>query len=154
MTKKSNLTGALILFVFGGAVCFEARKLGIGRFSAPQAGFFPYWLAVGLLLTSGALIIKSLRLTEKRPADTPGFWKGIPWERILLVVTGILLYAFLLEPLGYLIATTLLMVFLFSLAQPQRWLSVVVWGVAVSVLTYVLFKVWLQVPFPAGLLGS
>lgn len=154
--KKSELIGALFLFVFGGIGCFEALKLEIGTISNPKTGFFPFLLAVGLLLISGVLIIKSLSMREEKSDDTPGFWEGVPLKKILLVVGGMVLYGFLLEPLGYLIATTLLIAFLFKVARPQRWrwLSVFVWSAGISIITYVLFKVWLQVQFPVGLLAA
>jgi putative tricarboxylic transport membrane protein len=151
--KKYNLAGALVLFAFGAAVSFEAQKLGIGRVSAPRAGFFPFWLGVSLLLSSGILVIKFLLSAEKKTSEDRVSLKGTSWKKILWVVTGVLLYAFLLEPVGYLVATTLLMIFLFRASESQRWLSVAVWSVAVSVLTYILFKIWLQVQFPAGFLG-
>ncbi len=151
--KKYNLAAALVLFVFGAAVSFEARKLGIGRVSAPRAGFFPFWLGISLLLSSGILVIKFLLSAEKKPPEDHASRMGMAWRKILFVVTGVLLYAFLLEPLGYLIATCLLMVFLFRASESQRWFSVVSWSVMVSALTYVLFKIWLQVQFPAGFLG-
>lgn len=151
--KKYSLTGAFVLFAFGAAVSFEAQKLGIGRVSAPRAGFFPFWLGVSLLLSSGVLVVKLLLSAEKKPSDDRGLLKGSAWRKVFWVVIGILLYAFLLEPLGYLIATSLLMIFLFSASESQRWFSVVVWSVVVSALTYVLFKIWLQVQFPAGFLG-
>ena len=151
--KKYSLAGAFFLFVFGAAVSFEAQKLGIGRVSAPRAGFFPFWLGVGLLLSSGILVIKLLLSAKERPSGDRSLLKGSAWRKVFWVVIGILLYAFLLEPLGYLIATSLLMIFFFRASKSQRWFSVVVWSVVVSILTYVLFKVWLQVQFPVGFLG-
>ena len=151
--KKYNLAGALLLFVFGGVVSFEARKLGIGRVSAPGAGFFPFWLGISLLLSSGILVIRLLISAEVKSPGDPGSLKGTAWQKIVLVVIGLLLYAFLLEPLGYLIATSFIMIFLFKAGESQRWFTVVVWSIAVSALTYVLFKIWLQVQFPVGFLG-
>jgi hypothetical protein len=45
------------------------------------------------------------------------------------------------------------MAFLFKAAGRQRWISVLVWSGGVSIVTYLLFKVWLQVQFPVGLFG-
>jgi len=151
--KKYNLAGALVLLAFGAAVSFEARKLGIGRVSAPGAGFFPFWLGVSLLLSSGFLAVTFLLSAEKKSIEERVLLKGTAWHKVVWVVTGVLLYAFLLEPAGYLVATTLLMIFLFRASESQRWLSMTVWSVAVTVLTYILFKIWLQVQFPTGFLG-
>jgi putative tricarboxylic transport membrane protein len=151
--KRYHLAGALVLFVFGAGVSFEARKLGIGRVSAPGAGFFPFWLGLSLFLSSGILGIRLLLSAEMKSSGDHGSLKGTAWQKIVLVVIGVLLYAFLLEPLGYLISTSFLMIFLFKASGPQRWRSVVIWSVAVSILTYVLFKIWLQVQFPVGPLG-
>ncbi len=98
-------------------------------------------------------MIKLILSDEKKSSHDNASPERTAWRRILFVVIGILLYAFLLEPLGYLIATCLLMVFLFRASESQHWFSVVIWSVMVSALTYVLFKIWLQVQFPVGLLG-
>jgi putative tricarboxylic transport membrane protein len=151
--KKYNVIGALLLLGFGIGVGWEAWKLGIGTVSQPEAGFFPFWSGTALVLFTGVLAIKSLCRTETKSSGDRTFWQDIAWGKILLVVVALLVYAFLLEPIGYLITTTLIMIFLFMAIEPQRWYKAVAWSVAVSVLTYALFKVWLQVQLPIGLWG-
>jgi putative tricarboxylic transport membrane protein len=151
--KKYNVIGALLLLGFGMGVCGEAWKLGIGTVSQPEAGFFPFWSGAALVLFTAVLAIKMLCQTEMKSSGSRKFWKDIAWRKILLVVVALFVYAFLLEPIGYLITTILIMIFLFMAVEPQRWYKAVAWSVSVSALTYALFKVWLQVQLPIGLLG-
>ena len=54
--------------------------------------------------------------------EAEGFlWQGVKWRRSLSVVLAVLVYALLLPHLGYLIATFILMVVLFSLYDRKKW---------------------------------
>jgi putative tricarboxylic transport membrane protein len=151
--KRYHLGGALFLFAFGGLVCFEARKLEVGKIFKPGPGFFPFWLGAALILVSGMLIIQFAGDRRKESDEFKGLWRNLAWEKILFVLIALLLYAFFLESLGYMISTALLMLFLFRAVEPQRWTVVILGSFITSLFTYVLFKVWLQVQLPTGLLG-
>ena len=63
-----------------------------------------------------------------------------------------LVYALVLEPLGFLLATFGLLLFFFKALQRQRWLVAVGGAVATSLVSHLVFKVWLGVNLPGGLL--
>jgi hypothetical protein len=56
-----------------------------------------------------------------------------------------------LERLGFLLATFVLLLFFFTALQRQHWLVALGGSVATSLATYLVFKVWLGVNLPAGL---
>lgn len=149
--KRYQLGSAIFLLLFGAFICLEARKLDMGRIVKPGPGFFPFWLGMALIIVSLALIIQSTR--GKADAPTQGLWKGLRWEKILYTLAALLLYSFLLESLGYILATFLLLLFLFRAIESQRWPVVISGSVVTSLFTYALFKLWLQVQLPVGLWG-
>lgn len=149
--KRYQVISASFLLFFGAIICWEARNLDMGRIVKPGPGFFPFWLGFSLTLVAAALIIHHRRKNPKEPAQA--LWKGRQWNKIVYLLGALLLYAFFLEFLGYLIATFCLMFFLFRSVEKQKW-SVVIFGSIISSLTtYLLFKVWLQVQLPMGLWG-
>ena len=103
------------------------------------------------VLVAAALIIQQRWAKTGEPA--PGLWKGRQWGKIIYILGALSLYAFFLEFLGYLISTFLLMFFLFRAVEKQKWPVVILGSLSTSLLTYGLFKIWLQVQLPVGLWG-
>ena len=62
-------------------------------------------------------------------------------------------YTLLLEFLGYLPSTLLLMVFLFWGIYPHPWWVIITGGVGSAILSYLLFHVLLKIDLPIGFLG-
>jgi putative tricarboxylic transport membrane protein len=149
--KRYQIISAVFLLFFGAIICWEARKLDMGRIVKPGPGFFPFWLGIFLILVTVALIIHHRRTNPKEPAQA--LWKGRQWNKIVYLLGALLLYAFFLEFLGYLIATFSLMFFLFRSVEKQNWPVVILGSVSSSLITYLLFKVLLQVQLPMGLWG-
>ena len=151
--RKYQIGSAVFLLIVGSFFSFEARTLKIGRISQPGPGFFPFWLGLALILLSLALILQIMR--GKIGSGVPGepLWKGLQWPKIIFLLGALLFYAIFLESLGYLLATFLLMFFLFRAVEPQRWSVVIAGSVVTSLFTYILFRLWLQVQLPMGLWG-
>ena len=150
--QRHQFGSAVFLIFFGTLICWEARKLDIGRIVKPGPGFFPFWLGFFLILIAAALIMQQRWAKTGEPA--PGLWKGRQWGKIIYILGALSLYAFFLEFLGYLISTFLLMFFLFRAVEKQKWPVVILGSLSTSLLTYGLFKIWLQVQLPVGLWGG
>jgi len=152
MPRRSDLWSGAFLLLLGLAYSWEAQKLGLGTPRTPAPGFFPFLL--GSLLGLLSLIFLYTTFSRKRTeAPSPGLWKGLRWPKTLLILATITAYIFLVEPLGNLIATLLLMGFLFKGIEPQRWRVALLGAVLSSSETYILFKVFLQVQLPRGILS-
>ena len=80
-------------------------------------------------------------------------WVEIMWTGWLLDGMDSVIYALVLEWLGFLLSTFGLLVFFFRTLQRQSWLVVVTGSLATSLLSYLVFKTWLGVNLPGGLLG-
>lgn len=72
---------------------------------------------------------------------------------VIGTLAGLLVYALVLERVGFLLATCALLLFFFRALQRQRWVVAVGGSIAMSVLAYLVFKVWLGVNLPGGLLA-
>jgi hypothetical protein len=81
------------------------------------------------------------------PGDRPEGW------RVFATVLALVAYTVGLEPLGFLGATLALLLFLFRAVGRQSWPVALSGSVATTFLTYALFRGWLQVRLPPGLLG-
>jgi len=140
-----------LLTVAGLVAVNEARRLRFGAVTVPGPGLFPLVLAVGLTLVSLILLVAALRAPAGAAAARSGGAGegGIRWK--VLATLGVMLaYAFALEPLGFVAATCGLLCFFFRALEGMRWTVAVAASALTSVVTYVIFKVWLYVRLPPG----
>jgi hypothetical protein len=129
----------------------KAVDLGIGRFSAPGAGFVLFWSSLLFGVLSIVLVIRSLSgKKEGALLSTP--FVGVKWGKALAVMVAIFLYTSFLERVGFLLMTFGLVAVLFALGKVNTWVSIA--GAIVTVmLAYVLFHFGLQGQFPRGILA-
>ena len=149
---RAERWAALALTVFGIAAIAGSRSLPIGTITRPGPGFFPLCLAAALTLVAGVLLVSSLRGAAD-PAATgfAGARAGV--ARAAGTLLALLIYAFVLERLGFGLATFVLIVVLFRAVEPQPW-PIAIGGAAVTVMAaHVLFRVWLGVRLPVGVWG-
>jgi len=154
--KRRDLGSAIFLLAFGLLAVFEARKLTLGTPGRPGAGFFPFSLGLALCGISVALVARAWLLADGKapagaaPVEQPEVSARLQWPKIIYTLLAMLVYAFLLDLLGFLATTVLLLLFLLRTIEPQRWPVAVGVSVASAVGAYGLFK-WLGVRLPPGL---
>jgi len=100
---------------------------------------FPQMLAVPTALLSLFLIL--------RPDPDPGWATGAPAVRQITTVAVLLAYAFLLEDLGYMLATALGTLAMGRLLG-AGWLKSAIAGVVLAVTLFVVFDILLGLPLP------
>lgn len=138
-----RLVGTLLLAI---AVAFGlmARGLHVG-FSDPLGpSAFPIVLAIPLALLSIYLIV--------RPDPSTTWITGQPLVRQLVSVAVLVSYSFVLEPLGFLLATFVALVLL-GLMMGARLGRAALTAVVTSVALYILFDRLLGLPLPVGVLS-
>ena len=148
--RRRDLGAAAVLLGFGLFALTQARGLRFGSIAQPGPGFFPLCLAAAFSLVSLGLLIRALREPGAAAARAAGAEAG---GRLKVIGTlgGLLIYALVLEPLGFLLATFALLLFFFTALQRQRWFVALGGSAATALATYLVFKVWLGVNLPAGL---
>jgi hypothetical protein len=150
--KRSEQVISLFWMTLAGWVCFGAVRLKVGSFSDPGSGFLPFW--VGALLGVLALAhFFNITLAKPQMKGYESPWANVKWRNGVYVIIALLLYTFLLPRLGYILDTFLLMLFLFSLLGRQKWWIVILGTLLIIGITYLVFKIWLLVQFPAGWWG-
>ena len=130
--------GAVALLIFGLFWVWIASGLGLRRDTGPGPGFFP--LVLGVLVATLAAI--NIIRPEVERIELPQL------RRILMILGALAVYAILLEPLGYVVTTALLLAFLFgALSERRHWWQPVS-ALTVSFATYYVFRLVLSVPLP------
>jgi putative tricarboxylic transport membrane protein len=118
---------------------------GFGR-----TGFMPAIVGLIFVFLSPGLLLRKSRDQEAGIILWPQ--KGV-WQKIGFILASLVLYTLLVPWIGYPLATTLFLTMLLRATGTVRWGYGVVFGVGVSASTYVIFKIWLNMPLPAGFWG-
>ncbi|MBM3506051.1 MAG: tripartite tricarboxylate transporter TctB family protein [Alphaproteobacteria bacterium] len=135
-----TVLGALAVFA-----AIEASRYGIGSLNAPGPGFFPFWLATLLGLCATAVLIGAPR--SPPPVMDPGV---VPfgWMRSMGALALLGCYAVLLERVGYVGTTALVLAPLFRIGG-VRWLVAAPLGLLVGIASWALFDA-LALRLPVG----
>jgi len=80
-------------------------------------------------------------------------WATVNWGKIIIILIGIILYATLLQKLGFSFTTFLVMALFFKVIGAQRWFFVLLSSFLTTLVIYLIFEVWLKSQFPKGILG-
>ncbi len=138
---------AALLIIFAAGFLWEARRYPFGSPGAPGPGFLPVVLGVAFLILAIILLIRPGRPIESAlPADRAAA------VRIGTTVVAITLAILLFDRLGFLVVGTALMLTMLLVLDRQPVRAVLLAPIS-TVLVYAVFKVWLRVPLPAGVLS-
>jgi putative tricarboxylic transport membrane protein len=121
----------------------------MGKFKHPGPGFLPLGLAIVLIFLSLILIFTRW---EKTKSPTP-FWPHRTWLRPLLGVVILILYALVIEKLGFIIITFVFLLLWMGVIERLRWKIIVSISVGTTAVLYLIFVLFLEVPLPLGILG-
>ena len=150
MNSHEQLSG-LFWFVISILVCIESVRVKIGTFHNPGPGFLP--LLAGVTLGVLAMILLIMNIKKRRKGKIRELWQGVQWRKVVLALMCLLVYAVFLTKLGYLIGTFGLMLFLFgTIGRTKLWAKTVA-ALVTTLITYLIFYVWLGVQLPKGILG-
>ncbi len=150
--KRYDVYGGIFWLLFGVLVGgISLVDLGLGTPSHPGPGLFPFLIGIIMALVAVALIAMALGSRKKDAAfgQRPSFTRNIPLTLAVLCV-----YALVLEYLGYLISTSILLFYLFKISASVNWRMSLLMTAVVMVASYYFFVVLLQSQLPNGILES
>ncbi len=156
--KRYQYIPALFWIGFSLFVMVFAYRLGLEEkqelegIHNPGPGLMPFLSALLLLLIGLYLLFAPLLKKSRDKIATGVEEKGerVNYGKMILVLGSLFGYAFLLEPLGYLVTTCLALLLLFK-SMGTRWGSSVFASVTTTLLTYFVFT-YLGLLFPDGII--
>lgn len=146
--RKYDVLSGLFLLAVSLAICAGSLRLNVGTLTGPGAGFFP--LVTGMVL--GVFSILILIQAKKTSEEPVKFWAPEANKRgIYLTFLFILLYALLLEWVGFVATTTLFFLLVSRFVFGLRWSTSVFFALVTSFATYFVFTLLLDAPLPQGI---
>jgi len=151
--KRTFLISNLVWIGFAAIVCWGGLKLGFGSFHQPQAGFLPFLSGLVLGLLALVDLISGVINHWKGEKADKEIWADIHWGKLLLTLVMLFIYTVFFNTLGFIIATILLLFFLYRVMEPRPWWVVIIASFITTGLFYVGFKIGLDSQLPGGFLG-
>lgn len=152
-----TLEGPLWIII-GVAICLYSYKMGLGSFHEPEAGFVAFIVGLFLMMMGTCIfILRKIVIQgvpkEERPEicnSEESFFESTVFK-LAYIVGFLLIYALLLNYLGYILTTFLVMFGLF-LGPVRRRFAFAFTASFISVgTTYLVFEVWLHSQLPRGI---
>jgi putative tricarboxylic transport membrane protein len=147
--QRYDLFGGILWLIIGATFAFGSIDLKLGSLQSPGPGFMPFLTGCALALMGLILAVKEIR--QHSGGQGVSFRKF--WPRGFGSLLTAALYSFSIGYLGFLLSTFLLIFFLLKIMGSRKWLSPFLISILTTVGSYLLFDVWLQIRFPAGLFG-
>ncbi len=148
--RRLEFYASIILLCGSLLVCREAYKLSLGPSGIPGPGFVPFVLGALLFLLAGVYLVKTLQLWRRE--QEIALWQGLRWRKVILVFALLFAYALFLERVGFLLCTLLFLMALFSWVDRQKWYWIYIGSPGITFLFYAIFRLWLKIQLPVGLL--
>ncbi|HYV65421.1 MAG TPA: tripartite tricarboxylate transporter TctB family protein [Myxococcales bacterium] len=144
--RAADIATASFLMLLGTLVLVEAIRLGF-RWGpdGPQSGFFPFWLAVVVILHSAAILVQAVRKKSTEPFATRDQLRmvlTVAWPAAAMVL--------LTHFIGLYVAAALYLAFYMRLVGRHSWVATVGLSLAIPLATFVVFEKWFLVPLPKG----
>lgn len=153
MSSKKDLVSGSVLFGVGVILAWQTSSFTIWEsYNEPGPGFFPLGIAILIIGLSLVLILKALFMTlsskdgQALPTTTT---KSIDFIPIVSYGGAILLFGFILEKVGFILAALVLMMITLKV-EKKSWKITLFFSAMTVTISYLLFKILLGVPFPQG----
>jgi len=155
--QKAYVISGTIFFLLGGWITYSSWSWPYSTSLGPGPGFFPRW--IGILIAASGLTLgltNALALRKKKQQE-PERASSLLFDpsRMLgvgLTAGAICVSVFLLRPLGFAPTIFIFALFLLQIMGKWGWLKSFFLSVAVSVGLFWIFKIWLYIPLPSGIL--
>ena len=152
--RKAEIWVSVAFVCLGIMVIADSIRLGfMWGMSGPESGFFPFYLGVGIVISSLLVLYDVYARYKKegagKPLMPPGAIKPILW--VLIPATGMVLIT---EFVGLHIAAALYLAFYMRVVGKIGWVTTLLVGIISPLSLYFTFDKLFLIPLPQGLWGA
>jgi putative tricarboxylic transport membrane protein len=159
--RTADLITASFLMAVGALVIFDSVRIGIGwGTDGPKSGFFPFWLALLLVVVCAGIVAQAARHAKTTAFVTreqlgPVLWVLVPATVFVLLTSGIEvdlsgMGRLHVPSVGLYVAAAVYLAFYMRKVGGHKWTTVAVLAVGIPVATFLIFEKWFLVQMPKG----
>ncbi|MGE5169974.1 MAG: tripartite tricarboxylate transporter TctB family protein, partial [Rudaea sp.] len=140
---------AAVVLLFGLLFLYTSYELGFRWGSdGPQSGFFPFYVSLFLCIASAAILIHGLRGTDRKSHEI--FVSADQFRQVLSVLIPAGIFVLGIQLIGIYVASAFYIAVFMRWLGKYSWLKSLLLALAVSVIAFMMFEVWFQVPLYKG----
>ena len=145
-TRVAEVVTAGVLMLLGAIVLMDAVRLGFGWGpDGPRSGFFPFWLALIMIVACVVICVQALANGERKSFVTRE--QLGPVLKVLWPATAAVA---LMHLIGLYVASALYMGFYMRWIGRHSWPTVLLVALSISLGSFLVFEEWFLVPMPKG----
>jgi len=148
--RTMNIVVALALMTVATIVMVSSARLGAGwaKDVGPDSGYFPFYVALILFITSAVTLMQNVRL--RAPDGGGSFIARGEMKMVLQVLIPTIIFVVLSIYIGIYISTFLFIGFFMTWhGRYPVWKTLPI-AIAVPIAIFVIFEIWFLVPLPKG----
>jgi hypothetical protein len=151
--RTTELLVAIILAIISVGIMWKSTELNIGwvKGSGPGGGAWPFWLAVGMLLTSIWTIIRWVRRVTPQSRSTEVFITADTLTIIGPVVIGLVLLMAGTHIIGMYFSVFFFMLAFVRFLGRHSWTTTIALSIGAPVVMFLLFEWALTTSLPKGI---
>lgn len=147
-TRWPELIVAAVLMLLAVLVIVDSLRVGTGwAEDGPRSGYFPFYIGVLLLLSSGSVLVG--QLLKWRGEDSE-FAKRTQIALVIAVLVPMAVYVGLIALIGIYLASLALIAYFMRRHGRYGWLLTGSVAVGVPLFFFIVFERWFLVPLPKG----
>ena len=123
-------------------------RLGIGKANDPGPGFFPFLAGLMIAILSLAIIISSLKKSQKYNPEEGALVSG----KAALISVVLLLFGLFVEKAGFFVCTFFATLLMLRANGIKQWYLLLLVGISTSLGIFLIFNLLLEVRLPLGIL--
>jgi len=162
ITPRKEIASSLVLILFSATFLTYTTRYPLDDWENPGPAVFPLILGGVLLVLAAWQLIRAL-LAPK--ASSPEGGKGSRIRslkkflheekeeaKVLHLTVMLVAYILAMQWIGFFVSTLLLVILSSRLMETEGWVKPITLSAGVGLFCYLLFEVWLKLPFPRGIL--
>ena len=132
-------------------ICLESIRIGPGALSNPGPGFVP--LICGLVMGIIGLIVFISTYKSSPLEGKVALWgPDTRWRDMILTTISLIIYALLIDFLGFHLITLLWMIFICRWVGSMGWMTTFLISAVTIISSYLIFSYYLGIRFPLGII--
>lgn len=144
MSKTFDRFASIAFLLIGLLFVIESRSISQSAYgSSVGPNIFPTALGIILILLSIRLLFETTKYEHGERIKEP-----VQYVKFLIIIISAIIYAAILEPLGYVISTFLFLLIAFQTMERGKWISTIVIAGAFSFGVYYFFAEFLGGSLP------
>ena len=144
MSKKFDQIAGITFLLIGLLFVIESRSISHSAYgSSVGPNIFPMALGLILVLLSIRLLFETMKYAQVESSNAP-----LQYTKFLIIFISAVIYAAVLEPLGYIISTFIFLLIAFQTMERGKWLSTILISGFFSLGVYYFFAEFLGGSLP------